>query len=164
MINKAIYPGTFDPITLGHVNIAEKAAALFDEVIVAVADFTGKATLFTIEERVALCRESLNHIKNIKVMPFTKLVVDFAKAQDCRIMIRGMRAVSDFEYELSLALTNKKIAPEIETLFLVPSLRYLYLSSSTIKQLAELGGELADFVSPAVLEALNAKFRQPTGR
>jgi pantetheine-phosphate adenylyltransferase len=164
MINKAIYPGTFDPITLGHVNIAEKAANLFDEVIIGVADFTGKTTLLTIDERVALCKETLTHIPNIRVMSFSGLVVDFAKSQDCRIMIRGMRAVSDFEYELSLALTNKKIAPEIETLFLVPSLRYLYLSSSTIRQLAELGGELSDFVSPVVSAALKAKFRQPSGR
>jgi pantetheine-phosphate adenylyltransferase len=164
MINKAIYPGTFDPITLGHVNIAEKAANLFDEVIIGVADFTGKTTLLTIDERVALCKETLTHIPNIRVMSFSGLVVDFAKSQDCRIMIRGMRAVSDFEYELSLALTNKKIAPEIETLFLVPSLRYLYLSSSTIRQLAELGGELLDFVSPVVSAALKAKFRQPSGR
>jgi pantetheine-phosphate adenylyltransferase len=159
MKNKAIYPGTFDPITLGHVNIAEKAASLFDEVIVGVADYTGKKTLFDIEERVALCQETLAHISNVKVVPFKGLVVDFAKSQNCRIMIRGMRAVSDFEYELSLALTNKKIAPEIETLFLVPSLRYMYLSSSTIKQLAELGGELEDFVSPPVFMALKTKYK-----
>jgi pantetheine-phosphate adenylyltransferase len=161
MKNKVIYPGTFDPITLGHVNIAEKAASLFDEVIVGIADFTGKKTLFSIDERVSLCRESMSHIPNVKVMMFNGLVVDFAKTQNCRIMIRGMRAVSDFEYELSLALTNKKIAPEIETLFLVPSLRYLYLSSSTIKQLAELGGELEDFVSPSVFNALKDKLKQP---
>ena len=160
MNNKAIYPGTFDPITLGHVNIAEKAAALFDEVIVGVADFTGKQTLFSIEERVTLCKESLVHIPNVKVISFSGLVVDFAREQNCKILIRGMRAVSDFEYELSLALTNKKIAPEIETLFLVPSLKYMYLSSSTIKQLAELGGDLNDFISPTVIKALKNKFYQ----
>jgi len=160
MNNKAIYPGTFDPITLGHVNIAEKAAALFDEVIIGVADFTGKDTLFSIDERIILCQESVAHLSNVKVMSFAGLVVDFAKSQDCRIMIRGMRAVSDFEYELSLALTNKKIAPEIETLFLVPSLRYMYLSSSTMKQLAELGGDLSDFVAPSVITALKNKYKQ----
>ncbi|MFO7659691.1 MAG: pantetheine-phosphate adenylyltransferase [Candidatus Cloacimonadaceae bacterium] len=159
MKTKAIYPGTFDPITLGHVNIAEKAAALFDEVIIAVADFTGKENLFTLKERITLCEQSVSHIKNVKVMSFKGLVVDFARAQKCRIMIRGMRAVSDFEYELSLALTNKKIAPEIETLFLVPSLRYMYLSSSMMKQLAELGGELADFVTPSVIQAFKKKFK-----
>ena len=160
MKTKAIYPGTFDPITLGHVNIAEKAAALFDEVIIGVADFTGKNNLFSIKERIKLCQESVAHIPNVKVLPFKGLVVDFAKSQNCRIMIRGMRAVSDFEYELSLALTNKKIAPEIETLFLVPSLRYMYLSSSMMKQLAELGGDLSDFVAPSVIKALKKKFKQ----
>jgi pantetheine-phosphate adenylyltransferase len=159
MKQKAIYPGTFDPITLGHVNIAEKAAGLFDEVIIGIADFTGKETLFDIRERVRLCRESVAHLKNVSVKSFTGLSVEFAKSQDCHIMIRGMRAVSDFEYELSLALTNKKIAPEIETLFLVPSLRYMYLSSSTIKQLAELGSDLEDFVSPPVSKALTKKFK-----
>lgn len=161
---KALYPGTFDPITLGHVNIAEKAASLFEEVIIGVADFTGKKTLFNIDERVALCKETLAHLPNVTVLPFTGLVVDFARSQNCRIMIRGMRAVSDFEYELSLALMNKKIAAELETLFLVPSLRYLYLSSSTIKQLAELGGDLTDFVSPSVSTALQAKFTRSAGR
>lgn len=160
MKTKAIYPGTFDPITLGHVNIAEKAAALFDEVIIAVADYTAKDNLFSLKERVDLCKQSTAHLKNVIVMPFQGLVVDFAKTQKCRIMIRGMRAVSDFEYELSLALTNKKIAPEIETLFLVPSLRYLYLSSSMLKQLAELGGDLTDFVAPAVVKALKKKFKK----
>jgi len=160
MKTKAIYPGTFDPITLGHVNIAEKAASLFDEVIIGVADFTGKNNLFSIDERITLCKESVAHIVNITVLPFKGLVVDFARAQDCKIMIRGMRAVSDFEYELSLALTNKKIAPEIETLFLVPSLRYMYLSSTMMKQLAELGSDLTDFVSPSVIKALKNKYKQ----
>ena len=159
MKHNAIYPGTFDPITLGHVNIAEKAATLFDEVIIGVADFTDKNNLFNLKDRVKLCRESVAHLKNVRVQSFSGLVVDFAKSQDCRIMIRGMRAVSDFEYELSLALTNKKLAPEIETLFLVPSLRYMYLSSSTIRQLAELGGDLADFVPATVIKALKKKYK-----
>jgi len=160
MSTKVIYPGTFDPITLGHVNIAEKAASLFDEVLMGVADYTGKKTLFTIEERTKLCRESVSHIKNIVVKSFQGLVVDFAKLNNCKIMIRGMRAVSDFEYELSLALTNKKITADIETVFLVPSLRYLYLSSSMMKQLAELGGDLSDFLPLPVISALKTKYRQ----
>lgn len=159
MSNRVIYPGTFDPITLGHVNIAEKAATLFDEVIVGVADFTGKQTLFSVAERIELCQKSLAHVKNITVLPFSGLIVDFAKSLECRIMIRGMRAVSDFEYELSLALTNKKIAPEIETIFLVPSLRYMYLSSTMMKQLAELGGDLKDFVPIPVITALQNKYQ-----
>jgi pantetheine-phosphate adenylyltransferase len=160
MKNKVLYPGTFDPITLGHVNIAEKAAALYDEVILGVADYTGKKTLFCIEERLELCKESVAHISNVTVVTFSGLVVDFAKTQNCSVMIRGMRAVSDFEYELSLALTNKKIAPEIETIFLVPSLRYMYLSSTMMKQLAELGGDLSDFLPQSVIPALKSKFKQ----
>jgi len=160
MKHRAIYPGTFDPITMGHVNIAEKAAALFDEVILGVADYTGKHTLFSISERIELCRASVSHIPGVTVQPFSGLVVDFAKSLDCRIMIRGMRAVSDFEYELSLALTNKKIAPDIETIFLVPSLRYMYLSSTMMKQLAELGGNLQDFLPPTVITALQNKYPQ----
>ncbi len=163
MNHKAIYPGTFDPITLGHINIAEKAAALFDEVVIGIADYTGKNTLFTINERTKLCTEALAHLPNVKVMQFSGLSVDFARQENCRVMIRGMRAVSDFEYELSLALTNKKIAPDIETLFLVPSLRYMYLSSTTIKQLAELGGDLTDFVPPCVLAALKHKYNNQGG-
>ncbi len=151
---KAIYPGTFDPITYGHLNILEKAARMFDEVILAVADFTAKQNYFSLAERFELCRTASAHIPNVKVLTFSGLVVDFAQAQDCRIMIRGMRAVSDFEYELSLALTNIKLRPDIETVFLVPSLRYMYLSSSMIRQLAELGAELKDFVPPIVAQAL----------
>ncbi len=158
MKQRAIYPGTFDPITLGHINIAEKAATMFDEVIMGVAGFTGKQTLFSIAERIELCNKSVSHIKNITVLPFSGLVVDFAKSLECRILIRGMRAVSDFEYELSLALTNKKIAPDIETIFLVPSLRYMYLSSSMMKQLAELGSDLHDFLPTSVITALHDKY------
>jgi len=161
MNRKAIYPGTFDPITLGHINIAEKAAKLFQEVVVAVADFTGKSTLFSLDERAELCSVALKHIPNIRVATFNGLAVDFAKSESCSFMIRGMRAVSDFEYELSLALTNKKLSPDIETIFLVPSLRYMYLSSSMIKQLADLGSDLDDFVPQNVIEAFSRKKQLP---
>lgn len=160
MKHKAIYPGTFDPITLGHLNILEKAAKMFDEVILAVADYTGKNSYFSLQERFELCKATTSHLENVSVQTFNGLVVDFALSQDCRIMIRGLRAVSDFEYELSLALTNIKLASEIETIFLVPSLRYMYLSSSMIRQLAELGSPLTDFVSPLVAEALQEKARR----
>ncbi len=150
----AIYPGTFDPITMGHLNILEKAAKLFDHVILAVADFTGKKTMFDLETRVRLCTESTTSLSNVKVMSFNGLVVDFAKKMNSSVMIRGMRAVSDFEYELSLALTNKKLAPELETVFLVPNLKYMYQSSSMIKQLALLGSDLSDYVPPSVIKAL----------
>jgi pantetheine-phosphate adenylyltransferase len=156
---KAIYPGTFDPITYGHLNILEKAARMFDEVILAVADYTAKQNYFSLQERYQLCYEASKHIKNVKVMTFSGLVVDFAQAQDCKIMIRGLRAVSDFEYELSLALTNIKLRGDIETIFMVPSLRYMYLSSSMIRQLAVLGGELKDFVPPLVAQALEQRMK-----
>ncbi|HOZ00966.1 MAG TPA: pantetheine-phosphate adenylyltransferase [Candidatus Syntrophosphaera sp.] len=157
MSSKAIYPGTFDPITLGHINILEKASRLFDQVILAVASYTGKQNYLTLQERVALCAEATSHISNVEVRSFEGLAVDFARSLECGVMIRGLRAVSDFEYELSLALTNTKLNPQVETLFLVPSLRYMYLSSSMIRQLADLGADLKDFVPPCVAKALAKK-------
>lgn len=156
-MHKALYPGTFDPITLGHMNIIEKASKLFDEVIVGVAAYTNKSNLMNLEERARLCRISCAHLPNVRVQSFEGLVVDFARALECPVMIRGMRAVSDFEYELSLALTNKKLNPEIETIFLVPSLKYMYLSSSMVRQIAALGGNLKDMVPECVQEALREK-------
>lgn len=157
-MTRAIYPGTFDPITYGHLNILEKACNIFDEVILAVADQTGKQTGFSLEERYRLCSEATAYLSKVKVATFSGLFVDYAKAMDCRIMIRGMRAVSDFEYELSLALTNKKLNPDIETIFLVPSLKYMYLSSSMIRQLASLNGPLQDFVPEVVAQAMQDKY------
>nr|MDK2851717.1 pantetheine-phosphate adenylyltransferase [Candidatus Cloacimonadota bacterium] len=157
---KALYPGTFDPITLGHINILEKAANCFDEVILGIAHYTNKQNYFNLDERYALCQEACAHLSNVTVKKFSGMVVDFAKQEDCRIMIRGLRAVSDFEYELSLALTNKKLSQDIETIFLVPSLRYMYLSSSMIRQLAELGGDLHDFVPPGVAHALQLRMKK----
>lgn len=159
-MSKAIYPGTFDPITLGHINILEKAARQFDQVFLAVAEYTGKQNFFSLQERFELCSEATSHIANVEVRSFSGLAVDFARELDCGVMIRGLRAVSDFEYELSLALTNTKLNPSIETIFLVPSLRYMYLSSSMIRQLAELGAELQDFVPACVSKALTGKLGQ----
>ncbi len=158
MMSKAIYPGTFDPITLGHLNILEKACSIFDEVILAVADVTDKQTAFSLEERRDLCVEACQHLPKVRVTSFKGLIVDFAQSMDCKVMIRGMRAVSDFEYELSLALTNKKLKPDLETIFLVPSLRYMYLSSSLIRQLAAVKSPLEDFVPPCVAKAMHAKY------
>lgn len=157
-MKRAIYPGTFDPITNGHLNILEKAAHMFDEVILAVALQTNKEMLFTLEERTRLCMKASKHIPNVKVMEFDGLVVDFAKQMESTIMIRGMRAVSDFEYELQLALMNKKLNPDIETIFMVPSYRYMYLSSSMIRQLAMLNADLDEFVPIDVMEALRHRF------
>lgn len=154
---RALYPGTFDPITLGHINILEKASRMFDEVILGVADYTAKKNCFDLAERFSLCQQATEHLANVQVMTFSGLVVDFAVQNKCNIMIRGLRAVSDFEYELSLALTNIKLKPDIETIFLVPSLRYMYLSSSMIRQLAELGSPLSDFVPQVVAQALYHK-------
>lgn len=151
-MHRALYPGTFDPITLGHLNILEKAVRLFDEVILAGADYTGKNTSIQLEERLRLCVESTRHIPNLKVLSFSGLVVELAEKLECNTMLRGLRAVSDFEYELSLALTNKKIKPQIETVFLVPSLKYMYLSSSMVRQMADLGAHLEDFVPEPVLQ------------
>ncbi|HQF67600.1 MAG TPA: pantetheine-phosphate adenylyltransferase [Candidatus Cloacimonadota bacterium] len=159
MSHNAIYPGTFDPITYGHINILEKASRQFDHTILAVADYTGKPTTFNLEERYQLCLEATAHLENVSVKKFKGLAVDFAISQGCSVMIRGLRAVSDFEYELSLALTNTKLNPQIETVFLIPSLRYMYLSSSLIRQLADLGSCLKDFVPPCVELALAQKYK-----
>lgn len=156
-MHKVLYPGTFDPITFGHLNIIEKASKLYDEVIVGVASYTGKQSLFNLEERHSLCEISCAHLPNVRVESFEGLVVEFAKRVGAPAMLRGMRAVSDFEYELSLALTNKKLCPEIETVFLVPSLKYMYLSSSMVRQIADLGGDLKDFVPACVIDALKSK-------
>lgn len=159
MNGNAIYPGTFDPITMGHVNVLEKAANLFERVILAVAEYTGKENLFNLEQRFELCRDAVKHLPNVEVVRFTGLAVDYAQAQNCRVMIRGLRAVSDFEYELSLALTNTRLNPDIETIFLVPALPYMYLSSSMVRQLADLGSDLRELVPKAVADALAKKVK-----
>lgn len=160
-MRRALYPGTFDPLTRGHLNIVEKASRLYDEVIVGLATFTGKDSLFSLEERFEMVRESCAGFDNVRVMTFDGMVVRFARDMECCVMIRGMRAVSDFEYELSLAMTNNKLDSGIETVFMVPALKYMYLSSSMVRQIAELGGELIDFVTPNVIEALTNKLHHP---
>ncbi len=159
-MKRACYPGTFDPISSGHINILEKASTHFDEIILAVAGVTGKNTLFTLEERTELCRQSCAHLPNVTVMPFGGLAVEFAKSNNCEVMIRGLRALSDFEFELSVALTNKRLEKCIETFFLIPSYRYLYLSSSIIRQVAEAGGNLMDMVPTPVKRAMEKKFKK----
>ena len=156
--NIAIYPGTFDPITNGHINILTKATMLFDEVILAVANITGKNTLFDTDERLALCQKTTSHLDNLKVAKFDGLAVDFAKSVKAHTIIRGLRAVSDFEYELQLSLMNKNLNHDIETIFLVPDSKYLYLSSSMVRQIVRLGGNLSDFIPIGVKEAIISKF------
>jgi pantetheine-phosphate adenylyltransferase len=157
-MRKAIYPGTFDPITYGHIDILLKAANIFDEIILAVAEHTGKETIFSIEERTELCLQATQHIPKVKVTSFQGLVVDYANEIGAIVMIRGLRAISDFEYELSQALMNKTLSNSIDTIFFVPDHKYLYLSSTMIRQIVSLGGEVQDFLPPVVEQALKQKY------
>ena len=159
-MKKAIYPGTFDPITNGHLDILKKAAGLFQEVVLGVAVITGKETLFNLDERIELCKQATMDFNNIKVLGFDGLVVDFAKDIGAIAMIRGLRAISDFEYELSLALMNEKLYDGIDTIFFVPDNKYLYMSSSLVKQVVSLGGNLKDLIPECVEKALLNKFNQ----
>jgi len=156
----AIYAGTFDPITNGHLDVLNKASKAFNKIILAVAEHTGKSTLFSWEERCDLCARSVAHNKNIEVMKFSGLVVDFAKKVNATIMIRGLRAVSDFEYELSLALMNKNLCEDLETVFFVPDNKYLYISSTMIREVIELGGDASGFISECVEKALKEKMKK----
>ena len=154
----AVYPGTFDPITNGHLDIIKRAKNIIDELIVAVAAETNKKTLFDVCERTEMIRESINGIKNIKVLPFSGLLINFMKENNASIIIRGMRAISDFEQESQLALMNKKLAPEIETIFMVTGLRYSYLNSSIVKEIASLEGCVKQLVPETVEDKLRKKF------
>ncbi len=159
-MKRAIYPGTFDPITFGHIDILRKATGIFDEVIVAVAETTGKNTFLSLEEREEICRQAVSDLKHVRVERFSGLVVDFAKKVEADVMIRGLRAVSDFEYELSLALMNRNLSPDIETMFLLPDHKYLYLSSSMVRQVILLGGNLSEYVPKNVEAILIEKFKK----
>ncbi len=157
MNKKAIYAGTFDPMTFGHLDVVERAARIFPELIVAVAAVTGKDTLFSQDERVELVKETVTNIPNVSVQPFGGLLVDYAREQGVGVIIRGLRAFSDFEYEFQMALTNRRLAPDLETIFLMPKQETSYISSTNIKQVASLGGDVAEFVPPAVNRALKEK-------
>ncbi len=154
MNKKAIYAGTFDPMTLGHLDVLERAARIFPELIVAVAAVTGKDTQFTQAERVELVRESMIDLPGVTVEPFKGLLVDYAHEQGVGVIIRGLRAFSDFEYEFQMALTNRRLAPDLETLFLMPKQDYSFLSSTNVRQVAALGGDVSTFVPEVVAEAL----------
>lgn len=155
----AIYPGTFDPITNGHTDLVLRAAEIFDQVIVAVADNATKQPVFSLHERVALAREVLGELKNVEVCGFDTLLVDFAHSRNARVILRGLRAVSDFEHEIQLASINRRLAPDVETLFLTPSEQYTYISSSLIREIASLGGDISAFVHEKVGYALQKKMR-----
>jgi pantetheine-phosphate adenylyltransferase len=158
MKSLAIYAGTFDPLTLGHMDLIERSAEIFERVILAVAVDSGKHPLFGIEERVSMGKEVIRNMDNVTVEPFQGLLVDFARAKGARVLIRGLRAYSDFEYEFQMALTNRKLAPEVETLFMMPKEIHSYVSSSTVREVAALGGDTSDFVPPAVQKCIDRKF------
>ena len=156
-MNQAVYAGTFDPMTYGHLDVATRAAHVFDRLTLAVAEDPRKTLLFDVEERVALARECLAKLPNVEVVPFGGLLVDWARTRGIHTLIRGLRAFSDFEYEFQMALTNRKLAPDIETLFLMPNEDFSYVSSSMVREIAALGGGVGQFVPPAVAAALQRK-------
>ncbi len=157
MNRAAIYAGTFDPITLGHLDVVERAARVFPRLILAVAVRTTKEPLFSLDERVAIAREAVAGFPSVEVEPFDGLLVAYARRKKVGVLVRGLRAFSDFEFEFQMALTNRKLAPDIETLFLMPSEDYSYVSSSTVRQIAELGGSVRQFVPEASRLALARK-------
>lgn len=157
-MKSVVYPGTFDPITNGHTDLVERACRLFDKVIVAVATSSRKSPLLDVTERVELANIALAHLKNVEVCGFDILLVNFVKQKKACGVLRGLRAVSDFEYEFQLANMNRAIAPEVESLFLTPSDHLSYISSSLVKEIGSLGGDISKFVHPKVVEALNRKF------
>jgi len=157
-VKKAIYAGTFDPITYGHIDVINRATKIFDRVIVGVSQYP-KKTLFSLKERILLVKESLRGNEKIEVLGFSGLLVEFAREISANTIIRGIRAVSDFDYELQLTLMNRKLAPQIETLFLMPSEKYIFVSSSLVKEIAGLGGDISHLVPPPVVEALKKKFQ-----
>jgi pantetheine-phosphate adenylyltransferase len=160
MTNIAVYPGTFDPVTYGHLDVIKRASKLFSKVFVGVAKSAEKGTLFSLEERVSMMRASVSGLGNVKVEEFDGLVVDYALRRKARVMVRGIRMISDFEYEFQMALTNRKLNVNVETLFLMPSEGYSYLSSKLIKEVARLGADVSDFVPKNVNKKLKVKFRK----
>lgn len=156
-MKKAIYPGTFDPVTVGHLDVIRRAAKLCDRLVVAVAASSRKNTWFSLEERVALLRAAVKGIQNVEVTQFDGLLVNFARKQKANVLVRGLRAFSDFEYEFQMALSNRKLAPDIETMFLMTSEAHSYVSSTTVKEIWTLGGDISGFVPKNVEQALKNK-------
>lgn len=157
MTTKAIYPGTFDPVTLGHLDIVTRAALMFDQVILAVAASPGKKPMFSLDERVALASEVVRHLPNVNVVGFSDLMANFAREQQANVLVRGLRAVSDFEYEMQLAQMNRHLLPTLESVFLMPSEGFSFVSSSLVKEVARHGGDVTAFLPAAVHQALLTK-------
>lgn len=156
---KVVYPGTFDPITKGHEDIVRRASSLFSEVVVAVAQNTGKQPFFDLKERVAMAQEVLKDCLNVRVIGFQGLLMQFVQDQGARVVIRGLRAASDFEYEFQLAGMNRKLFPQVESVFLTPSEQYMFISSSLVREVAMLGGDVSQFVSPHIQACISQKIR-----
>jgi pantetheine-phosphate adenylyltransferase len=154
----AVYPGTFDPITNGHVDLIERAVRLFPQIIVAVAENPGKNPLFALSERITLAEQALAHVPQVRVLGFSGLLVEFVHSVQAQVILRGLRAVSDFEYEFQLASMNRRLDDRIETVFLTPAEQYAFISSSLVREIARLGGQVSDFVPPSVGTALSVVF------
>jgi len=152
-----VYPGTFDPFTRGHEDLVRRAVKLFDRVVVGVADSASKQPFFTTAERVAMAREVLAELPDVDVVPFSGLLMDFVNAQSARVVLRGLRAVSDFEYEFQMAGMNRNLFPEVETLFLTPSEQFMFVSATIVREIARFGGDVSSFVHPVVYARLKAK-------
>ncbi|MBQ7582830.1 MAG: pantetheine-phosphate adenylyltransferase [Lachnospiraceae bacterium] len=159
-MKKAIYPGSFDPVTYGHLDIIQRASSIFDEITVSVLNNQGKRPLFSIEERVNILKEVTKDLNNVKIDSFDGLLVDHAIKSGADVVIRGLRAITDFEYELQLAQTNRKLSEKVDTVFLTTSLDYAYLSSSTVKEVASYGGDISKFVPQIVADKVYAKFQK----
>lgn len=159
-MSRAIYPGSFDPVTLGHLDIIKRSADMFDELIVGVLNNTAKSPLFSLEERVNMLKNVVSDLPNVKVVGFEGLLVDFARQNDIKVIVRGLRAVTDFEYELQIAQSNRKVAPDIDTVFLVTNIEYSYLSSSIVKEYAGFGVDVSDFVPDGVQSILSERFEK----
>ena len=154
---RAVYPGSFDPVTFGHLDIITRSAKLVDELIVGVLVNNAKSPLFSVEERVKILEKTVENLPNVKVIPFEGLLVEFVRKMEAQMVVRGLRAITDFEYELQMAQTNHKLEPDLETIFLTTSLDYSYLSSSTVKEVAAFGGDISQFVPDIVIERMQEK-------
>ena len=157
---RGIYPGSFDPVTLGHIDIIERSSKMVDELIVGVLQNKAKTPLFSVEERVKMLKEVTKHLTNVKIVAFEGLLVEFAKQMEAKVIIRGLRAITDFEYELQMAQTNHKLEPEIETIFLTTNLEYSFLSSSTVKEVASFGGDISQFVPDVIEKKIQEKKKE----
>lgn len=153
----AVYPGTFDPVTYGHLDIVRRSAKLFDEVVIGVLNNSAKTPLFSVDERVKILRKTTEDIPNVRVDQFNGLSVDFARKWGAVVIVRGLRLITDFEFELQMAQTNRKLAPEVDTTFLYTSLQYSYLSSTTVREVAGFGGDVSEFVPPYVADQIHKK-------